>query len=289
MKYRDLLGEARLFLKDNNIDEFNNDAWRLFEEAFSMSRSEYLFRQSEEIEPLQHENVRKYRRWLDRRAMHEPLQYITGVQNFMGFDFKVTPDVLVPRFDTEILVEKVLEYIDIMNDSELRVLDMCTGSGCIAISLALLAKAKGRNIYVLGTDISERALEVAKDNAERLNCSNVKLLKSNLFDEILADKFDIIVSNPPYIRSSVIDTLSPEVKEYEPRLALDGSGDGLHFYRRITEEAWGRLNQRGKIFFEIGHDQGEQVSRLLAQSGFKDIKVIKDLARLDRVVSAGKD
>lgn len=289
MKYRELLGEAGLFLKKNDVDESDNNAWLLFEKAFSMSRSEYLLRQAEEAGCRQDENVRKFNEWLNRRAMHEPLQYITGVQNFMGFDFKVTPDVLIPRFDTEILVENVLKYIDTLNIPEISVLDMCTGSGCIAISIALLAKEKNSGINVTGVDISQEALKVAKDNAQRLRCGNIRLLKSDLFDEVSVDKFDIIVSNPPYIKSGVIDTLSPEVKDYEPRLALDGSGDGLYFYRRIAEEASNRLNKGGKIFFEIGCDQGEQVGSLLAANGFKNIEVIKDLAGLDRVAAAGKD
>ena len=319
MKYRDILGEAGLFLRDNNIEEYQNDAWLLFEKAFCMSRGEYLFRQSEEADSSEVLHQKLFEEWIKRRASHEPLQYITGVQNFMGFDFKVTPDVLIPRFDTEILVEKVLEYINTLNESKcskasekeavnisglskyiiskdnmkddsiFNVLDMCTGSGCIAISLALLAGIKGRCVHVTGADISEGALKVAKQNAEMLNCRNVSLLKSDLFHEVPVDKFDIIVSNPPYIQSRVIDTLKEEVKEHEPRLALDGSEDGLYFYRRITEDAYDRLKHGGKIFFEIGYDQAEQVSRLLIQNGFNDIEIIKDLAGLDRVAAAGKD
>ncbi len=287
MKYRELLEWGRAYLEEHNIEEWDNDGWLLFEKVFSLNRASYFLMQGDEI--LDETLVDKYRSYIYRRGENEPLQYITGEQNFMGYDFCVTPDVLIPRFDTEVLVEKVFDYIRHCGSSSLRLLDMCTGSGCIAISLGLLAKEAGIKLDVVGVDISDKALNVARENAKRLEADNVSFVQSDLFGDMPADKFDIIVSNPPYIESEVIETLSPEVKNHEPRLALDGSADGLHFYRIIVDKASMFLNSGGKIYFEIGCEQGADVSELLTEAGFKDVMIIKDLTRLDRVVSAGKE
>ncbi len=287
MKYRELLEWGKIYLKEHHIEEYENDAWLLFEKTFSLNRTKYFMVQGDEAEDGAHTD--NYRSCIERRGANEPLQYITGEQNFMGYDFYVTPDVLIPRFDTEILVEQVFGYIRQSSKSSLKVLDMCTGSGCIAISLGLLAKSTGIDVEAVGVDISDKALAVATENAKRLGAENVSFVQSDLFENVPDTKFDIIVSNPPYIESDVIETLAPEVKNHEPRLALDGAADGLHFYRRIVDESPKYLNSGGRIYFEIGCEQGAAVSRLLTEAGFKDVMIIKDLTGLDRVVTAGKE
>ena len=230
-----------------------------------------------------------------RRMGHYPVQYITGKQDFMGLTFTVTPDVLIPRQDTEILVEEVLKEL---NDGS-RILDMCTGSGCILLSLLYYSN----DCEGVGVDVSEDALKVAKDNAGRLildetfdllfktggmgkkhlDEERIEFIESNLFNDVRG-KFDIIVSNPPYIRSDVIPTLMEEVRDYEPLIALDGREDGLFFYREIIKKSPEYLNGGGKLFFEIGYDQADQVKQLMEEAGFKDIEVVQDYAHLDRVV-----
>lgn len=230
-----------------------------------------------------------------RRMGHYPVQYITGKQDFMGLTFTVSPDVLIPRQDTEILVEEVLKEL---NDGS-RILDMCTGSGCILLSLLYYSN----DCEGVGVDVSEDALKVAKDNAGRLildetfdllfktggmgkkhlDEERIEFIESNLFNDVRG-KFDIIVSNPPYIRSDVIPTLMEEVRDYEPILALDGKEDGLFFYREIIKKSPEYLNGGGKLFFEIGYDQADEVKKLMEEAGFKDIEVAQDYAHLDRVV-----
>ena len=230
-----------------------------------------------------------------RRMGHYPVQYITGKQDFMGLTFTVSPDVLIPRQDTEILVEEVLKEL---NDGS-RILDMCTGSGCILLSLLYYSN----DCEGVGVDVSEDALKVARDNAGRLildetfdllfktggmgkkhlDEERIEFIESNLFNDVRG-KFDIIVSNPPYIRSDVIPTLMEEVRDYEPILALDGKEDGLFFYREIIKKSPEYLNGGGKLFFEIGYDQADEVKKLMEEAGFKDIEVVQDYAHLDRVV-----
>lgn len=289
MKYRELLEWGKLFLKEKNIEEYENDAWLLFEKAFSLNRTGYFMLQGDEAEDEGLLKTKQFRSFIIRRGANEPLQYITGEQNFMGYDFSVTPDVLIPRFDTEILVENVLACIRLGGAKALKVLDMCTGTGCIAVSLALIAKKYGISLEVVGVDISDKALSVAAENAARLKAENVSFIQSDLFEAVPETKFDIVVSNPPYIESDVIESLEPEVKDYEPRLALDGSADGLCFYRRIVSRAHEFLNKGGRIYFEIGCGQAAAVSRMFTEAGFKDVEIIKDLAGLDRVVTAGKE
>ena len=230
-----------------------------------------------------------------RRMGHYPVQYITGKQDFMGLTFTVSPDVLIPRQDTEILVEEVLKEL---NDGS-RILDMCTGSGCILLSLLYYSN----DCEGVGVDVSEDALKVARDNVGRLildetfdllfktggmgkkhlDEERIEFIESNLFNDVRG-KFDIIVSNPPYIRSDVIPTLMEEVRDYEPILALDGKEDGLFFYREIIKKSPEYLNCGGKLFFEIGYDQADEVKKLMEEAGFKDIEVVQDYAHLDRVV-----
>lgn len=226
---------------------------------------------------------------LKRRAGREPVQYIEETAPFMGFDFYVNENVLIPRMDTEILVSEAIKRARIMfsqrqHDVSFRILDMCTGSGCIAQSTYLLLKNEGCTVEVDAVDISEKALEVAGINASRLG-AQVKLIRGNLFENV-DNKYSMILSNPPYIRTDVIADLEPEVREHEPMLALDGTADGLYFYREITDKAWEYLENNGILMYEIGYDQALEVSDMLRQKGYTDIAVIKDFAGLDRVVAA---
>ncbi len=290
MKYCEQLSYAKTALKKSNIAEYENDAWLLFSKAFSLSRTKYFMLQNEDIGESGQESVKRLNDWISRRAAHEPLQYITGEQNFMGFDFYVTPDVLIPRFDTEVLAERVLHDISVCRkQKKIKLLDMCTGSGCIGISLALLAKGKGIDIQVTAADISDKALKVAERNAAILKCDNISFIESDLFSNIQDADFDIIVSNPPYIESDVIAGLDEEVKLHEPVLALDGGKQGLSFYEKIIPQAYGHLVTGGKIYLETGCNQGEQVKSMLENAGFKNPEIIKDLAGLDRDVTAGKE
>ena len=216
-----------------------------------------------------------YRVVIDKRASRIPLQHITGEQEFMGLTFKVNEHTLIPRQDTEILVEECLNRIC----DGARVLDMCTGSGCILLSLMKYSNG----CQGVGADISAEALKVARENASKLGIMNVNFIESDLFDKIQG-RYDMIVSNPPYIASKVIETLMPEVRDHEPMSALDGMEDGLFFYRSIVEASKEYMSNNAWLLFEIGYDQGESVSELMKDAGFCDVKVIKDYAGLDRVV-----
>ena len=228
-----------------------------------------------------------------RRAAGEPLQYITGTQEFMGLEFKVNPSVLIPRQDTETMVEDAMELIEkgtVRGETYAKagalkdVLDLCCGSGAIGVSIAkLCSKTK-----VTCSDISEDALNVAKENAKS-NSAKVKFEKSDLFETFSGGlgkkKFDLIISNPPYIKSEVIPTLQTEVKDHEPMMAVDGGEDGLDFYRLIAEKAPDHLSKGGMLMMEIGHDQGEDVCRLLEDTErFEKVVCLKDLAGRDRIV-----
>ena len=266
------------------IDEAETDARLLLEWCCATNRNTLLAHGDRVISKDEYE---RYVECIERRKNHVPLQYITGEQDFMGLTFIVNKDVLIPRQDTEVLVEEVMRHLH----DGMRILDMCTGSGCILLSLLRYSN----DCTGVGVDLSEAALRVAAQNAERilgaqvLEEQKVTLQQSNLFERVNAeDRFDIIVSNPPYIRTDLIETLMPEVREYEPHLALDGHEDGLFFYRRITQQAGRFLMGGGMLFFEIGYDQGEQVSRLMEEAGYTDIEVVKDFAGLDRVVCGGK-
>ena len=213
---------------------------------------------------------------VEKRLRHIPLAYIFGKTNFFGYDFVVSKDVLIPRLDTEILVENLIDEIKSRGEN-VSVLDIGTGSGAIAITIQ---KETGVNVFAV--DISEAALKIAKRNAE-LNNACVEFVKSDLFDQIPNFKADIIVSNPPYIESSEIDALMPEVRDNEPILALDGGESGLVFYEKIVNEASKHLNPKGKLFFEIGYNQGKTVSDLM-KNKFKNVRVIKDYLNNDRIV-----
>lgn len=273
---KELLQIGELRLENACIADAKLDAWYLMEYCFHMSRVSFLL---DKDKPVSEEKEMEYLALVEKRESHIPLQHITGEQEFMGYPFFVNENVLIPRQDTESLVEEVIPYA--FNKS---VLDICTGSGCILISLSKEVQLKKG----IGVDISEKALEVAKKNAVR-NESDVTFIQSDLFENVATiakeEKFDIIVSNPPYIESEEVDRLMPEVLLHEPRLALDGMEDGLYFYRKIIEQSKEYLVEGGRIFFEIGYNQGEAVSKLLEEAGYSEIQVKKDLAQLDRVVS----
>lgn len=348
--WADVLNYGKKILKNAGIVEADLDAWYLFEQIFGISRAQYFLCARENIAGStaqkiavqeQHgdllesgnaldcaelwlkEKLSAYENALKKRAARIPLQQIIGQQEFMGLSFFVNEHVLIPRQDTETLVELVLQE---QKDKDISILDMCTGSGCIAVSL----KKLGGYAHVEGADISEEALKVAKRNSEEIlensdvnndavssrteqiqNCTNltnnqnkqdnsedrmvsevrtvpqtgVTFRHSDMFSAFPeTERFNVIVSNPPYIPSAVIEELEPEVRDHEPRGALDGTADGLYFYRILAEECAKHLTPGGHVYFEIGYDQGAAVKELLDIHGFKDTRVIQDLTGKDRVV-----
>lgn len=344
--WADVLNYGKKILKNAGIVEADLDAWYLFGQIFGISRAQYFLCARENIagstaqkmaaqeqtgnslesknaldcvELWLKEKLSAYENTLKKRASRIPLQQILGQQEFMGLTFFVNEHVLIPRQDTETLVELVLNE---QKDKDVSILDMCTGSGCIAVSL----KKLGGYACVEGADISEEALKVAKRNSEEIlensdavssrteqiqNCTNltnnqnkqnnsaerkiseasklsqagVTFRHSDMFSAFPeTEPFDVIVSNPPYIPSAVIEELEPEVRDHEPRGALDGTADGLYFYRILAEECAKHLTPGGYVYFEIGYDQGMAVKELLDNHGFKDTRVIQDLAGKDRVV-----
>lgn len=263
------LGKKRLTAAE--VPDADLDAWYLLEWCTGVSRSHYLAYPDEIIS---HDQEEQYRASLVKRERRIPLQQITGEQEFMGLSFYVNEHVLIPRQDTEILVEETAKFLR----DGMQFLDLCTGSGCILLSLLHLKPG----VEGTGVDLSPEALKVAGKNRERLG-AKAALIQSDLFDKI-ESAFDVIVSNPPYIKRAEIETLMDEVRLHEPYMALDGHEDGLYFYRKIAEEAPKYLRAGGGLFLEIGCDQGACVAELLRQQGFADVKVVKDLAGLDRVV-----
>ena len=280
MTYRSLVTEGGKLLQAAGVPEAELDAWYLLEylrkERGSRSdRQWYLLCREEEADMEEEE---AYRELIGRRAKRIPLQQITGEQEFMGFPFLVNEHVLIPRQDTETLVEEAMEK----SGKGDRVLDMCTGSGCILLSLLKLVSG----LSGTGADISQEALKVAVENGKRLQ-TEASFLESDLFEKV-EGVFDLIVSNPPYIASDEIGTLMEEVRDHEPIGALDGSADGLAFYRRLVQEGKDHLKSGGWMLFEIGCTQAEAVMELLKKGGFQEIYVKKDLAGLDRVVGGRK-
>ena len=280
MTLKSLLAEGREVLTAAQIADADIDAWLLLQYVTGINRMMYLM---EPDKSVSNEDTLAYHEVIARRATHYPLQYITHTQEFMGLDFYVDERVLIPRQDTEVLVEMALEFLK----DGMTVLDMCTGSGCILISLA----ANRRLASGLGVDLSEGALEVAQKNARANGLDQLEWIQSSLFEAFENDldksdklQVDMIVSNPPYIESEVIPTLMPEVIAHEPMMALDGFEDGLYFYREITANAPAYLKNKGYLLFEIGYNQGEAVADLMRMTGFVNIRIKKDLAGLDRVV-----
>lgn len=272
MTYRETMKRGEKLLSMAGIDDSKTDAWLLLERICRIDRGFYYMHMEDD---LPEEQLSEYEITLRKRAEHIPLQYITGETEFMGLKFKVNSSVLIPRQDTETLVEEALKIVQ----PGMKVLDLCTGSGCVIVSI--LHNAGGVEGYAV--DISKQALIVAKENAKQ-NDVTVNFERSDLFDNVTG-KFDVIVSNPPYIPTAEITKLMPEVRDFEPTEALDGKEDGLYFYRRILEKCGDYLNPGGKILFEIGCDQGDAVSGLLRDAGFRDVGIVKDLARHDRVVT----
>lgn len=272
MKYREVVRMGEEFLFGADIADARTDAWLLLAWICRMDRSFYYLHMEDEFPA---EQLSEYRNALEKRAEHVPLQYIVGETEFMGMRFKVNSNVLIPRQDTETLVAEALRVVK----PGMRVLDLCTGSGCIIISiLRSVMDVEGHAV-----DISKQALAVAKENA-RLNGVSVFFEQSNLFERVKGT-FHVIVSNPPYIRSAEIMELMPEVRDFEPLVALDGSEDGLAFYREITQKGRDYLTPGGQIFFEIGCEQGEAVTSLMEKAGFREIRTVRDLSGHDRVVT----
>lgn len=313
MTIREVLTNIRERLQKAGIEDFEYESWVFLDWKLHIDRAEFYMNPNGEVKEELLEGLEEV---LQKREQRIPLQYLMGECEFMGYDFYVDERVLIPRQDTECLVELAVESIQTemlyrkqknlvaqhtgsnrthissddsacnVNDRKLKqdiqrikVLDLCTGSGCIGISVAKLCP----EAEVTLADISEGALAVAGKNAKNLE-AEVTLVKGNLFENI-EGRFDYILSNPPYIPSQVIEGLMPEVREHEPRLALDGEDDGLSFYRKIIEQAPEYLKPDGRIYFEIGAEQGADLTCLMTERGFSEVKVHKDLAGLDRIVT----
>jgi release factor glutamine methyltransferase len=277
MTYREAIVFGEETLKEANIIDAKNDAWLLLAMACKIDHTYYYMHMDE---GMPQETYHEFEMLVKKRAERVPLQYITGEQEFMGLSFCVNSNVLIPRQDTETLVEEALQ----VTEPGMKVLDMCTGSGCVLI--AILKNVHGAT--GAGYDVSKQAIIVAKENAKRNDVAAV-FERSNLFEDVADEKVDIIVSNPPYIPTDEIAALMPEVAEFEPHLALDGKEDGLYFYRRIIAQCGNYLNPGGYVLFEIGYDQGEAVSAMLREAGYAGVCVSKDLAGHDRVVKGRLD
>jgi len=271
-----LLTDGAKMLTQAGIDEAELDARYILEYITGLNSAQY-FIHSEDI--IEKNKAEEFFRLIERRSKRIPLSYVIGTRDFFGLTFKVDENVLIPEQETELLVEEVIKHSEGKS-----VLDMCTGSGCIAISIALFGKPS----KVAASDISEKALEVARENAKSLKAGEISFIQGDMFENV-TDKFDIIVSNPPYIETGEIDELMPEVRDYIPRLALDGDIDGLKFYRIISKEAVKKLNKNGRIFYEIGYNQSRAVASILLENGFTDVKIMKDYSGLDRIVMAKLD
>lgn len=270
MTLLELYKSGKEVLRAAQIEEWELDAWYLLEHVTSCTRNDLFLHSDRRVE---NSEETRYHELLRKRCSRIPLQYLTGSQEFMGYSFYVNEQVLIPRQDTETLVEEAVKYIH----PGMEILDLCTGSGCILLSILKLVQ----NVKGTGADVSGPAIQVAEQNRICLGV-RAELLQSDLFDQIKGT-YDCIISNPPYIPSRVIDTLMEEVREYEPRLALDGREDGLYYYREITEQSPAHLKPGGRLFLEIGYDQADAVTELMEKS-FTDISVKKDLSGHDRVV-----
>ena len=288
MKVRELLNEGTEKLEAAGIDNAAYDARVILEDAYGLDAAGLLMNLNRDICPgalggTEPSDMREcpgdcgaistFNMGINMRLRHVPLQHIIGHTGFMGLDFKVSRDVLIPRQDTETLVETVLGR---EKDPMISILDLCTGSGCIAVSL----KKLGGYAQVAASDLSDKAMGLAMRNAS-INDTEIRLIKSDLFKDI-DSRFDVIVSNPPYIPTEEIETLSPEVRDHDPRMALDGGADGLDIYRRIVSECRDVLNAGGRLYMEIGFNQAAAVGVLMKEANFRDIEVVKDLAGKDR-------
>ena len=275
MVIREIITQCIGILKDAGNDNPIFESHLIVRHYLKMEAIDLVLQKNEEITQLQQNKILTAAR---RRIKGEPLQYILGCQEFMGLEFKVSRDVLIPRPDTEILVEYILEKY---SQRGMMALDIGTGSGCIAVSLACC----NRRAYVKAVDISGSALDIARFNADSHGVSGrVSFMRADAFSLDIKGRFDVIVSNPPYIETDVIPTLDSVVKDYEPLRALDGGADGLMFYRTITEKAPSLLNDSGMLAFEIGYNQAEAVTSLM-EKDFFNIEITKDLNGNDRVAA----
>ena len=272
MRYFDLKKKIQKLFEEKGIDELSDIDW-IMVEVLKVKRSFLPF--VNDISASQEQEIMQA---VSKRLEHIPIAYIFGKTEFFGREFQVDKNVLIPRMDTEVLVERLIHDIK-QSQKEISVLDIGTGSGAIAITIK-----KETNAKVFAVDVSEKALEVAKQNAKNFE-ADVLFVQSDLFEAVSDLKVDIVVSNPPYIETDVVQTLDKEVVSNEPILALDGGADGLDFYKRIIKDAKQHLNAGGKVYFEIGYNQGESVSKLL-EKDYEDIEVIKDYEGNDRVVIA---
>ena len=268
-------------LKDANIENIEYDIKTILRDTFDIDYNKFVMDMDNELEAdksLEYEFISR----IEKRKKHIPLQYIINKQNFYGLDLYVNESVLIPRYDTENIVDCIVK--DFEGSKDISVLDLCTGSGCIAISLKKHGFEK-----VFALDISDKALEVAKHNAYIHN-ADITFIKSDLYKELPNDiRFDLIVSNPPYIRTGEIEKLDDEVKDFEPKLALDGGKDGLDFYKKILNLSKDFINKNGSLYFEIGYDQAKDVVDLAKKEGYYNIKIIKDLSGKDRGISMRVD
>lgn len=275
---RELLEKGKIVLREASVENGDWDAWLLLEHVCGVDRSYYFLHDDEMVSKEQEKN---YEALIERRKEHVPLQHLTHEAWFYGRKYFVNEHVLIPRQDTEVLIEEVIKSAkDTFGSQEqkIEILDMCTGSGCILSTLLLeIPKSEGT-----GADLSEEALKTAKKNMELLNV-NSKLVKSDLFSQI-DGRYDIIVSNPPYIETREVDRLMEEVRDHEPRMALDGREDGLYFYREIVKASARYLRTGGWLCFEIGYNQGREVKEMMQAAGYEEVSVIQDLAGLNRVV-----
>ncbi len=298
MKLKDILDDGKKALKKSKIENADYDATEILLNLLDMDMARFLFECEDDLENKYDRNsicniISEFDELINARANHYPLQYILGESYFCGLRFNVNREVLIPRQDTETLVEKVIADNP---DKNKYILDMCTGSGCIAVALAALGNYK----LIVGSDISTDALNVAAKNAEELvpeinfgdeMNQHVYFVQSDMFDDLDKIKerlgietFDIITANPPYIRSADIKSLQDEVRRYEPLLALDGDKDGLKYYKKIAESAKDYLSDEGRIYLEIGYDQADDVKKLFTKKGYTHIETIKDLGGNDRVI-----
>jgi release factor glutamine methyltransferase len=295
MRLLDLLRKSIECLETAGIDDAFADAEMLVFHAANLDRLDAYVNNPE----VKSADAAKVSRLLQRRVRGEPVQYIIGHVEFLGLTIKVGKGVLIPRPETELLAEEAMKAVTrngfpvtsqekdlslVTRHSLLSVLDLCTGSGCIAMALA----KKFPDAEVYGTDISKKALAYAKKSAEANDCKNVTFLEGSLFEAVKHKKFDLIVSNPPYIRSDEIETLQREIRDWEPISALDGGKDGMDFYRRILSSAGDYLNPGGFILLELGYDQSDTVQKLAREQGLKDVGIINDYAGIGRILKARK-
>lgn len=279
--YRKLFAKALDLLKSSGIENVEYDIKAILTDTFGLDLNKFILDMDNEFEPDKDLEA-KYLSRIEKRKMHIPLQYIINKQNFYGLDFYVDESVLIPRYDTENIVDRIVK--DCKENKCLSVLDLCTGSGCIAVCLKKNGFEK-----VYAADISDKALAVAKHNA-KLNNADIIFLQSDLYENFPKEiRFDIIVSNPPYISTDKIAELETQVKDFEPELALDGGKDGLDFYKKILKLSKDFINKSGRLYLEIGYDQAKEVVDLAKKEGYYNIQIIKDLSGRDRGISMSVD